>query len=44
VTLPEIVPLTMMTRAVVPLAAVFSALNDVTVVLDAVPPPVVPPP
>lgn len=44
VTLPEMVPLTMITRAVVPLAALLKALTDVTVVLDAVPPPVVPPP
>jgi hypothetical protein len=38
------VPLTRMTRAVVPLAALLRALSEVTVVDDAEPPPVVPPP
>src|SRR5678815_5257556 len=44
VTLPEMVPLTTMTRAVDPPAALLRELSDVTVVDDAVPPPVVPPP
>ena len=41
---PEMVPLTTMTRAVVPPAAELSALALVTVVDEAVPPPVVDPP